>query len=275
MDLQAYGRKAIVYLDELVYAARLPTSLADRSNLVKHTVGFHWQNWRKSPIDPNRLLEFSIAVSGRSHRVTLRPYAGDMSIFYEVMLRRAYNIAPDILAYDDVETIIDAGGHIGMAALYLADRYPSARIISLEPNPDNFAILEKNVSAEPRITPIQACLTGVPKSEVFISTSGRTSHFQINARGEGKRVQGLCIDQICKMHQIDRIDLLKMDIEGAERDVFAHPSFLNRVGAVVAELHAPYDEAKFASDVQPFGLSVAIQSLADDTDTSLAYRRRE
>ncbi|HUU26023.1 MAG TPA: FkbM family methyltransferase [Methyloceanibacter sp.] len=159
-----------------------------------------------------------------------------------------------------------------LAALYFADRYPHARIFSLEPNPGNFALLQKNVQHNPRITPIQACLTGRPDQTVFISTAGRTSHFQTNTSGHGAEVPGVSVEQLCLDQNVDRIDLLKLDIEGAEKDVLVHPAFLDRVDVIAAELHGDYDLASFSGDIAPYGLRAQRETLADGSDLVLAYR---
>jgi hypothetical protein len=73
------------------------------------------------------------------------------------------------------------------------------------------------------------------------------------ATGASIEVAGLTISDICVRHGIERIDLLKVDIEGAERDVFGHPEFLPMTGFVAIELHAPYGLSQFRRDIAPHG----------------------
>ena len=67
----------------------------------------------------------------------------------------------------------------------------------------------------------------------------------ISYDGEGIGVSAMTIKQICELHKISSIDLLKMDIEGAEVDVFANGEFLDRVEFLIAELHGEYRALEF------------------------------
>ncbi len=267
MDVSRYTKKAQLYLDEARYATRVP-GFSNRARLVYHTVGFHWQNLRRNPVDPSTAIDFEVPVKDAIQTVRLRPYAGDMAILYEVFARSEYDIPEEMLDPESVETVVDAGAHIGLAALYFANRYPRAQVHCLEPNPNNYALLCENTRSNPRINPINAGLTGQPSEDMYISTSGRTSHFQLNASGKGRRVPTTTIEELCEEHSIGRINLLKLDIEGGEVDVLAHPAFLSRVDAIIAELHGRYGFKEFTADVGPFGLSTK------DGELPIAYRNR-
>lgn len=199
------------YTGEVRFAARAPASTRQRMRLMRETLAFHYRNWRKTEIDSRPRLSLDLDVGGYQVAVTLRPHDGDLSILYEMFAREGYKISADVLPPESVRTIVDAGANIGFASLYLAARYRNAKIYSIEPNPENFALLRENSAREPRIVPIQACLTAVSQEQVFISTSGRASHFQMNTCGHGESVKGMSIEQLCREHAIDRIDLLKID----------------------------------------------------------------
>src|SRR5262245_50214060 len=98
--------------------------------------------------------------------LTLRPFAGDLFVLYEVLAFNAYYIAPDVLPPEKVRVIVDCGANIGITSLFLAARYPRAAILSIEPHPENFALLKANVAQIPRILPIRACITGRSQSSV-------------------------------------------------------------------------------------------------------------
>ena len=53
--------------------------------------------------------------------------------------------------------------------------------------------------------------------------------------------------------EIKSVDLLKVDIEGAEEELFARPQFLSRVKFVIIELHPPYSLERFKTDLRPVG----------------------
>jgi hypothetical protein len=60
------------------------------------------------------------------------------------------------------------------------------------------------------------------------------------------------------------VDLLKVDIEGGERELFRRPSFLSKVGCVAVELHGDYDLSRFRSDVSGMGFEIICPT--DDKD---------
>ncbi len=270
------AKKPSLYFNELRYALlQTPGTLAERCSLVGHVLAFHWRNWRKIQGNPADTIKVPFSVGGKRHLAYLRPAAGDLAIFFEIFARDAYALDTKVLPPERVKTIIDAGAHVGLAALYFAHRYPHARIFSIEPNPDNFARLKSNVSAEPRITPIQACLTGAPNQQTYITTSGEAWSFRAGKPDTGVLVPGVSINQLREEHKIGHIDLLKIDIEGGEEDVFAHPCFLKHVGTVLAELHGIYDLARFNADLQPAGFIATRKMLADGSDIFFARRKSD
>jgi FkbM family methyltransferase len=75
---------------------------------------------------------------------------------------------------DNVRVVVDCGANIGITSLFLAARYPRAKILSIEPHPGNFALLKANVETVPRLLPIRACVTrDAPKYGAIHCRSGR------------------------------------------------------------------------------------------------------
>ncbi len=260
------------YAEEVRFAARAPASARQRMRLMRETLAFHYRNWRKTEIDSGPRLSLDLDLGTYQTAVTLRPQDGDLSILYEIFARDGYKISPVILPPESVRTIVDAGANIGFASLYLAARYRNAKIYSIEPNPENFALLKENTARESRIVPIQACLTAAPEAQVFISTSGRASHFQMNTRGQGASVKGMSIEQLCREHEISRIDLLKIDVEGAEKQIFNGATFLPKVGVIIAELHGDYTLERFNEDLARDRLTAHVSEYARDPQIVIASR---
>lgn len=272
--LARLARKISLYVAEMKFSARVPTSIGDKLRLFRSTVDFHYRNWRKLPIDPNPRLRLALNLDGYNSSITLRPRDADLGIFHEVLARHAYDVPHEILPPNSVRTIVDAGANIGLTSLYLAGRYRQATVFSVEPNPDNFALLEENAANEDRIVPIKACLTAEPDQKVYITTAGRASNFKMNTAGNGELVRGMSIAQLCAEHEIEHIDLLKMDIEGAEIPIFKDGSFLPKVGVIVAELHGWYDLARFNADLARWGFRAWISEKANDPHVVVAARMR-
>jgi FkbM family methyltransferase len=151
----------------------------------------------------------------------------------------------------DLETaswIIDAGANVGYTAIWFAERYPSSQIIAVEPDMENFEILCRNVAHESRITPVRAAITqpGAPKQFVIggpTDTSPcafQTVDFDPTAPdvNESDVVDAIDIATLMEQFGIERLDLLKMDIEGGEQAVFGEcTDWIDRVEAIIVEVH--------------------------------------
>jgi predicted O-methyltransferase YrrM len=95
-------------------------------------------------------------------------------VLYEVLAFNAYHIARSLLPTDNMRVVVDCGANIGITSLFLAARYPHAAILSVEPHPENYALLKANVAQVPRILPIRGCVTGTPQSTVALTTDQAT-----------------------------------------------------------------------------------------------------
>lgn len=132
--------------------------------------------------------------------------------------------------------IIDAGANIGASAVYFALKYPQAEILALEPELTNFQLLKVNSAPYPNIRPIHAALWW---EEGFMQCSPQWNEkdsfkfSQCSANVENA-VQSLSVASLVK----DGIDLLKIDIEGAEGAIFSHGcDWLKNVKYMFLELH--------------------------------------
>jgi FkbM family methyltransferase len=183
----------------------------------------------------------------------LRPFDGDIFILYEVLSGETYNIPDELLPPERVYCVVDCGANIGITSLLFASRYPNATIYSIEPHPSNFALLKRNVHKENRIVPINAAVVGLPRPSVHLSADRPAWGNSVNRNNVGFEVPAVTISEICKNYGLSRLDLLKVDIEGGEREVFANAEFLSHVRLGVIELHGDYTFERFAANVSSWG----------------------
>jgi FkbM family methyltransferase len=176
-----------------------------------------------------------------------------------------------MLPAGNVRVIVDCGANIGITSLFLAARYPAAKIMSVEPPPENFALLKTNVAKIPRILPIRACVTGTPQSVVRFTADHAAWGNHIATDADGVLVPAITIDELCRRNGIEKIDLLKLDIEGAEEQVLENGTFLDRTEHIIVELHGDYGFQCFQRDIAPYGL-VAQEKRPPDTYMVTAHR---
>jgi FkbM family methyltransferase len=174
--------------------------------------------------------------------VSLRVPSSDIPTYEQVFINQDY----DFLVETPPKVIVDAGANIGLASVYFANKYPRAMIIAIEPGKDNFELLKRNVEPYRNIIPIHSALWntnetlqlvdpglgywGFMTEEINLSeeTSGKFSH----------TVKAMTLDKIIADHQLNKIDILKIDIEGAEKEVFEDASsWIGKVEALIIELH--------------------------------------
>jgi FkbM family methyltransferase len=183
--------------------------------------------------------EVSVKHPSLSHPVTLRTRSSDIDTFAKVIAEGEYDLPPR----ENVRTIIDAGANIGLATLFFAERFPAARIFALEPESSNFALLLRNVASRPNVTCLKKALWAQSGLiDVYDPGDGNWG-FRTGGQGEpvGKLVDTVdCISvaDLMKTYELPRIDVLKIDIEGSEKEVFeAADTWIDKVDLIVVELH--------------------------------------
>lgn len=140
--------------------------------------------------------------------------------------------------------ILDCGGNIGCAAVYFANKYPDAQIYSIEPGKDNFKLLKFNTALYDNIHSIKSALWD---KETFVqvtkpsekSTPLGLMTFETTA-DDKDAFKTTTVVKLLAESGFDEIDLLKVDIEGAEKEVFSAPDvdeWLPKVKVLTIELH--------------------------------------
>jgi FkbM family methyltransferase len=183
-----------------------------------------------------RPRELSIATPGSNNPVYLRMDTSDFCAYRDVLIFQDKQYVPEASDFSPA-TIVDVGAHIGMASILFAHKYPSATIIAIEPEPSNFTALVRNTFPYTNIVPIQAALW---KENGHVSLGKSKAHpkgaFEV-VEGGAERVRAITMETLMREMGISSIDLLKMDIEGAEREVFKDCAWIKHVGVIAIELH--------------------------------------
>lgn len=132
--------------------------------------------------------------------------------------------------------IVDAGANTGLSTLWFSLQYPQARIVAIEPETENFRLLQRNVANRPRIEARQAALWPRRTRLKFAGHANQPWMFSVHERRDGE-VEVVTPDELVRKY--GRIDILKLDIEGAEKDLFSptRTPWLDRVGLLIIELH--------------------------------------
>jgi FkbM family methyltransferase len=194
------------------------------------------------PLGEDRPMELALR-SG----VTLWARRRDAVPLYEQFGLDAYGVGID------ARTVLDLGANVGFAAVALARHHPGARVICVEPDPESCVLLQRNVTRNGvDALVLRAAVAGAPGRFDVVGGSAPASNRVVRAEQGG--VEGITVSEVLSRAGIGAVDLMKVDIEGAEAEVFADAaSWAPRVGAVIAELHEPFGVSEADRLLAPHG----------------------
>jgi FkbM family methyltransferase len=183
-----------------------------------------------------KLLRFNYPKNFR-HPIYLRRGASDFPTFESVLQQRCYDINYGF----SPEIIFDCGANIGLTTIFYANRFPNAKIIAVEPEPANFELLKKNTASYPNVRLYQAGLWNKTTSLKVENKGYGAWGFMVSETPDGTpgAIQAVTISDLMRQQQCEKIDILKIDIEGSEKELFEnnYDAWLPKVKTLVIELH--------------------------------------
>jgi FkbM family methyltransferase len=177
-----------------------------------------------------------------------RPNSSDHAVFFQVFVNQGYRCLDKV---HNPELIIDCGANVGYTSAYLLSRFPTARVIAVEPDPENFAMLEMNLARYTgRYRTIRSAVWSHATRLVLAGTepgSEWSRSVKEASTTESSRFVATDINTLLEESGFPRISILKIDIEGAEIDVFAsnYQKWIPKVDNLVIELHGEECAAVF------------------------------
>ena len=183
--------------------------------------------------------EYSLNMDG--DELVLRKGSTD----YEVArsTKKEFNILKHSLPQDYSGVIIDAGGYIGTAAIAFSKLYPNAIVVCVEASSDNFKILKKNCRKYSSIIPLNNALSALSGETINLSdrktgnwgfTTVESPKDNPNAKFKEK-IKTISINDI--QHKYGKSELIKLDIEGAEKEILNTDLALRGIKIIMIELH--------------------------------------
>jgi FkbM family methyltransferase len=118
-------------------------------------------------------------------------------------------------------TVVDIGANIGYYTVIAAGKVgATGHVYAFEPEKENFNFLQKSV-IDNKFGQVSACQMGISDKtgaeQLFLSTSNKGDHRMYSVEGRsGVVIQVTTLDDFCKQQSIEKIDVIKMDIQGAE-----------------------------------------------------------
>lgn len=238
---------------KLLFSLKISGNASTFYKLLSNSKKFK-RHKRDGTIDLNDVSADKYLLNGSQGKfeIKMRTFKGDLSIFNEIFWRETYRIPEKYVK--NPEVIIDLGAHIGFTSLYFSRKYPNAKIYALEASKQNFSLLEQNLKPFPPITLIQKAIH-TQDGFILFDDSGLSYNTKISDRGD--EVEAVSVHTLLNHYGIDKVDLMKIDIEGAEKDILGENNeWLAKTENIIIELHKPYGLENLKNDLEPFGFRI-------------------
>jgi FkbM family methyltransferase len=176
-----------------------------------------------------------------AHPVLARSGTSDLLVFDQVLVEREYRCLDELSLRG---LIIDCGANVGYSSAYFLSVFPEAVVVAVEPDPSNFSMLTTNLAPyRGRCTAIQGAVW--PDEEALrlnpqsLDAGYEWGRSVEKADAAGELVKAVTIPQLIAASSHDRVSLLKIDIEGAEYELFERgvSDWIGQVDNIVIELH--------------------------------------
>jgi FkbM family methyltransferase len=215
------------------------------------------QGYRLEKEGPRNVLRGHFDHAKSDFCISVRRYSSDVKVFHQIVVNQEYSPVFDFIerkrGNNEIKYVIDAGANIGLTTIHIKSVYDKAEIVAVEPDSENYQMLVRNISLND-LKKVHALRAAVwhKNDELFLDTDFRDGEaWSISvsdkiATGRARAsVQGLNIVTIMDKYNFDHIDLLKIDIEGAERFLFADSdtasAFLSVTRFIAMEIHNEYN----------------------------------
>ncbi len=202
----------------------------------------------REKVGQRRLVRIMTPLS--RYPVYARLGTSDLDVFWQVFLLKQYRVVSGSPAW-----IIDCGANVGYTAAYLATRFPDSRILAVEADSNNAALAQRNLAPYgEQVTLVPGAVWSQDTQVSLVRGEFRdgrewASQTKPLPPNDTPGIPAFSIDSLVAQFGFPRIDLLKVDIEGAEEVLFSPPApgWLAMVHEIVIELHGRKCEKAFYS----------------------------
>lgn len=176
-------------------------------------------------------------------KIAIRRNLWDAEVVREIFFEQPYTRH---LTLSKRPVVVDIGSYIGDFALYAVKYLDAARVVAYEPTRENFAMLKRNVELNgysDRISPVRKAV-GRPGRVVLNVRKRAADEMHVSPhwyRGaEARTIPSVTLAGLLKAHGLQTVDLLKVDCEGGEYEIFATApdAVFTRINNIALEYHA-------------------------------------
>lgn len=225
------------------------------------------------------LKKLSVRINGVPERLYVRVPGSDFLVLREIFELGEYAAARKWTLPKDAR-VFDLGGNIGLASIFFASLAPQGRFLVVEPDTDNCQMIRRNCRELIRDGRLQVLKAFVAAKDGMagLDKSWRAWAFHkvdtIDANHEA--VQCFSMASLLEKSGFDRLDVLKCDVEGSEREIFADcKGWIQKVDHLVIEVHEPYKVTDLYKDLRDAGWDFEVFEERQDDTHGVAFLRRK
>jgi FkbM family methyltransferase len=227
-----------------------------------------WGGWIRLLADLSARKPY-VAVRIRATRRVIRARRGSSDLRVVLQVYAKGEIDPPVPV--EAARILDAGSNVGITVGAFMDRFPDARILALEPDPENIAAFRENITDD-RVLLVEAGLWDADGTLNIANPESASWARQVEASTEAHpgTIAAHTLDTLAARAGVDRFDILKIDIEGAETrifvDTFRH--HFEDARMVFVEAHGPAAQRQIDAFLLSCGFTLGRQD-----DMTVGYRK--
>jgi FkbM family methyltransferase len=224
---------------------------------------------------PLRRKSWAIFLKDQPHPVFLRLGSSDGFVLEEIFVAKVYEPITSA-KLGEVKQIVDLGANVGLSVRLWQAQFPNAKIIAVEPDPANFTACKKNSDSSANIQLVRACV-GASARKVYLDRSAEECAFHVTDQQIGEPIDALPLVTILdRCHAENQIDILKVDIEGAEQELFSDCSqWIDRVRNLMIELHPNYTFEMLTSDLNRADANFEVEWSSETAGNPLYFLMRK
>jgi FkbM family methyltransferase len=188
--------------------------------------------WQMGKVEKNRF-----SLYGKP--LVIRTGTSDVSVFQAVFLEDDFDLS---FLHLKPKLILDLGANVGYTSIFFAHTYPQSRVFAVEPEESNFKVLKENAAPYENIVLFQAAIWNKRTKLQITNSNAEKCGFQVSEsknKPVSSTVDALTIDELLAEANSNEIDILKVDIEGAEIELFSSnfENWLGKSNVIMIELH--------------------------------------
>lgn len=202
----------------------------------------------------------SLSMSGRVSRIALT--AEHLGAFVGVFIDREYDLLPHLSEKLDKPRIVDLGANVGFAACYFASIFPGAQMLCCEPDPRNISLLQETIQANALNATVIAAAVAPQAGRLRLRigdnpTCSSLESTSLHNLKDSIEVELVTVPEIMERAGWDQIDILKIDIEGSEKELLeSNNAWLEHVRCIVLEIHPNTSEKEIGGFLKPYGFEL-------------------